>query len=42
MENLLSIYDCPASQLQELLSLSSELKKLYKTGGRDLLKKLLG
>jgi len=36
MENFLSIYDCPASQLQELLSLSSELKKLYKSGGRDL------
>jgi len=36
MENFLSIYDCSASQLQELLSLSSELKKLYKSGGRDL------
>ncbi len=36
MENFLSIHDCSASQLQELLSLSSELKKLYKSGGRDL------
>jgi ornithine carbamoyltransferase len=36
MENFLSIDYCPASQLQELLSLSSELKKLYKSGGSDL------
>jgi ornithine carbamoyltransferase len=36
MENFLSIYDCPTSRLQELLSLSGELKKIYKNGGRDL------
>jgi ornithine carbamoyltransferase len=36
MENFLSIHDCPTSQLNELLQLSSELKKLYKAGGRDL------
>jgi len=36
MKNFLSIHDCSVSQLNELLSLSSELKKLYKAGGRDL------
>jgi len=36
MENFLSIYDCSTSQLQELLQLSSELKKLYKAGGCDV------
>jgi len=36
MENFLSIHDCSTSQLQELLQLSGELKKLYKAGGRDL------
>jgi len=36
MENFLSIHDCSVSQLKELLQLSSDLKKLYKTGGRDL------
>lgn len=36
MENFLSIHDCSSSQLKELLQLSSELKKLYKNGGRDL------
>ncbi len=36
MENFLSIHDCSSSQLKELLQLSSELKKLYKAGGRDL------
>ena len=28
MKNFLSIYDCSASQLEALLQLSSELKKL--------------
>ena len=36
MKNFLSIHDCKTSQLNELLDLSSELKKLYKAGGRDL------
>jgi ornithine carbamoyltransferase len=36
MENFLSIHDCSASQLKELLQLSGELKKIYKNGGRDL------
>jgi len=36
MENFLSINNCSTSQLQELLQLSSKLKKLYKAGGRDL------
>ncbi len=36
MENFLSIHDCSVSQLNELLRLSGELKKLYKDGGRDL------
>ena len=36
MKDFLSIHDCSASQLKELLQLSSELKKLYKAGGRDL------
>ena len=36
MKNFLSIKDCSPEQLKELLALSSELKKLYKSGGRDL------
>lgn len=36
MKNFLSISDCSAEQLRELLSESVELKKLYKSGGRDL------
>jgi len=36
MKNFLSINDCSCEQLKELLELSSELKKLYKSGGRDL------
>ena len=36
MRNFLSINDCSAEQLKELLGVSSELKKLYKAGGRDL------
>jgi len=36
MKDFLSINDCPSEQLGELLKLSSELKKLYKSGGRDL------
>jgi ornithine carbamoyltransferase len=36
MENFLSINNCSTPQLQELLQLSGELKKLYKNGGRDL------
>jgi ornithine carbamoyltransferase len=35
MENFLSIHDYSASQLKELLQLSSELKKLYKAGGHS-------
>ncbi len=36
MKDFLSIDECPAEQLKELLKLSSDLKKLYKSGGRDL------
>ena len=36
MKDFLSIKDCPAGQLTELLSLAAELKKVYRTGGRDL------
>jgi len=36
MKDFLSINDCSAEQLGELLGESSELKKLYKSGGRDL------
>ena len=36
MKNFLSINDCSCEQLKELLALSSELKKLYVGGGRDL------
>ncbi len=36
MKNFLSINECSAEQLKELLELSAELKKLYKSGGRDL------
>jgi len=36
MKDFLSINDCSCEQLKELLELSSELKKLYKSGGRDL------
>ncbi len=36
MKNFLSINDCSAEQLSELLSESVELKKLYKSGRRDL------
>ena len=36
MKSFLSILDCTTDQLQELLTLSSELKALYKSGGRDL------
>jgi ornithine carbamoyltransferase len=36
MKNFLSINDCSAEQLKELLRESSELKKLYKSGRRDL------
>ncbi len=36
MKDFLSIKDCSAEQLGELLKLSSQLKRLYKTGGRDL------
>ncbi len=35
MKDFLSIMDCPAEFLEELLRLSADLKKLYKTGGRD-------
>ena len=36
MKDFLTIKDCTTEQLKELLSLSSELKKTYKAGGRDL------
>jgi ornithine carbamoyltransferase len=36
MKDFLSINDCSCEQLKELLSLSGELKKLYKSGGCDL------
>ncbi len=36
MKDFLSINDCSAEQLKELLQESRELKKLYKGGGRDL------
>jgi ornithine carbamoyltransferase len=36
MKDFLSINDCSTAQLQELLNESSKLKKLYKSGGRDL------
>ena len=36
MKNFLSINECSCDQLKELLEESSKLKRLYKTGGRDL------
>ena len=36
MKDFISINSCSAEQLKELLSESVELKKLYKSGGRDL------
>ena len=36
MKNFLSINECSAEQLKELLDGSRELKKLYKGGGQDL------
>ena len=36
MKNFLSIKDCSVDQLKQLLVESSELKKLYKAGSRDL------
>jgi len=36
MKSFLTIHDCTTDQLQELLTLSGDLKKLYKNGGRDL------
>jgi len=36
MKDFLCINDCTIEQLNELLELSSDLKKLYKGGGRDL------
>ena len=36
MKNFISINDCSAEELRELLDLSTSLKKLYKSGGRDL------
>lgn len=36
MKNFLCINDCTVEQLKELLEESSELKKLYKAGSRDL------
>ena len=36
MKDFLSINDCTTEDLIELLGLSAELKKLYRSGGRDL------
>jgi len=36
MKSFLSITDCTVEELNELLALSAELKKLYKSGKRDL------
>jgi len=36
MRHFLCVSDCSTEELNELLDLSSSLKKLYKTGGRDL------
>jgi ornithine carbamoyltransferase len=36
MKDFLSISDCSAEQLKELLKLSAQLKKLYKSGSQDL------
>lgn len=36
MKHFLSINDCTPQQLKDLLELSIDLKKLYKSGGRDL------
>ena len=36
MKSFLSIADCSRDELEALLTLSSELKRLYKSGGRDL------
>src|SRR4030066_1721153 len=36
MKHFLSINDCSVEELQELLDLSTSLKKLYKGGGGDL------
>jgi ornithine carbamoyltransferase len=36
MKSFLSIQDCTHNELSELLALSSELKALYKNGGRDI------
>lgn len=36
MKDFISISSCSSEQLQELLAESTELKKLYKGGGRDL------
>ena len=36
MKDFLSINDCSAEQLGELLKLSTQLKRLYKSGSRDL------
>ncbi|HUV63483.1 MAG TPA: ornithine carbamoyltransferase subunit F, partial [Sedimentisphaerales bacterium] len=35
MKDFLSIMDCPAEFLEELLRLSADLKNLYKAGGSD-------
>lgn len=36
MKNFISINNCSAEELQELLNESAKLKKLYKSGGRDV------
>jgi ornithine carbamoyltransferase len=36
MKDFLSINECSAEQLKELLEVSTQLKKLYKSGSRDL------
>lgn len=35
MKHFLTINDCSSEQVKELLGLSADLKKLYKSGGRD-------
>lgn len=36
MEDFLAVNDCSGEQLKELLALSADLKKLYKSGSRDV------
>ncbi|HSV26261.1 MAG TPA: ornithine carbamoyltransferase [Sedimentisphaerales bacterium] len=36
MDKFLSVSECTTAELQELIAMTIELKKLYKSGGRDL------